>query len=141
MELTLISTELDRSLQRRWALTEAEPVPAALHPNETFIPADLRIWWQVEDGEPAGEDTLHANAWPAEREPYRFADWRDQRNMPSWIRELSTAVHADVLANTTSQNTCSDDRWAHCLKRKWILEGADVLPATRYNRKPSFRLI
>jgi hypothetical protein len=103
MKLTLARTNQSRSLQRRWLLTEAEPVHAMLKPGETFVPADLRIWWQVDEAAPADAQTLHANAWPAEREMTVFADWRDDYSMPRWVRKLSEVVHSDLLANAASQ--------------------------------------
>lgn len=135
MKLTLARTNQTRSLQRRWLLTKAEPVHAALTPDKTFNPADLRIWWQAEEGQPAGEDTLHASAWPAEREMTVFADWRDERAMPAWVRKLSEVVHTDLLANAASPNTGMEDCWAHTLKRKYTVDGADVIPASKYNRE------
>jgi hypothetical protein len=135
MKLTLARTNQTCSLQRRLLLTEAEPVHARLNPDRILVPADLRIWWQAQDGEPAGEDTLHANAWPAERETTLFADWRDELAMPAWVRELSEVVHADLLANAASPNSGAEDRWAHTLKRKYTVDGADIIPASRYNRE------
>lgn len=135
MKLTLVKEELDRTLQRRWMLSGAEPVAAKLPPYDLFVPEDVRIWWLVEEGQPADEHTLHANAWPADRNITVFADWRSEREMPAWIRELSAVVHSDLQANTPSPSTGMEDRWAHSLKRQWTLEDADVIPPSRYNKE------
>lgn len=135
MNLTLASEELSRSLERRWLLEDSEPVASRLPPYKTFVPTDVRIWWQAEDGQPTEEHTLHASAWPAERESTVFADWRDERKMPAWARELSAAVRTDLLTNTASANTGVEDRWAHGLKRRWTLEDAPPLEVSRYNRE------
>lgn len=135
MKLTLVKEELDHSLQRRWILSGAEPVAAKLPPYDLFVPEDVRIWWSAEEGQPADEHTLHANAWPADRNITVFADWRSEREMPEWAKDLSPVVHSDVEANTASPNAGVEDRWAHSLKRKWTLENADVIPPSRYNKE------
>lgn len=135
MKLTLVQEEVNRSLQRRWLLNGAEPVAAKLPPYDLFVPEDVRIWWSAEDGQPAEENTLHANAWPADRRITVFADWRLEREMPEWAKELSSVVHSDLLANTTSTNTGVEDRWAHSLKRKWTMAGVDAIPASYYNKE------
>lgn len=134
MKLTLVKEEVSHSLERRWLLENAEPVVSRLPPYTTFTPNDVRIWWQADDGEPTEGHTLHAHAWPAERELTVFGEWRSEQAMPGWARELSTVVHSDLLANTPSPNTGVADRWAHGLTRRWNVEGADALKPDRYNK-------
>lgn len=62
MKLSLKKITTDRSLQRRWALSDAEPVISYLPPDTEFSPADLRIWWNEGAGDPAKDHTLHIYA-------------------------------------------------------------------------------
>lgn len=133
-ELNLTTSVDDRSLQRRWALTDAEPLPTALPPADTFVPVDLRIWWNISTGrDPV---SFHVYAWPEERPPSMFAHWQGTLDsyplsMPEWVRELADTVHSDLAANRTSPNTGIQDRWSHCLSRRWEVVGADPLPDLR----------
>lgn len=135
MKLTPVRTTYDRSLQRRFLLSGAEPVRSYLPPNTEFIPADLRIWWSAKDDQPEAEHTLSIYAWPAEHEGQVSAHWTggySSSPLPAWIRDLSEAVHRDLIANTTSSKTRSDDSWAYCAENRWTLDGAEIIPSLRY---------
>jgi hypothetical protein len=135
MKSTLRKSTPSRSLQRRWFLTDAEPVHSYLHPGRMFVPADLRIWWQAKDGQQGKDHTLHIYAWPAERESSISAHWINGHNhtpLPNWIRELSDVVHEDLIANATSSNTGTGDTWAYGLDRRWTLEHAEPVRSLHY---------
>lgn len=139
MKLTLKKIRTTRSLQRRWALTDAELVHSYLQPDRTFVPADLRIWWCVEAGQPVKDHTLHIYAWPAERELSVSAHWINGYNhspLPEWIRELSDVVYDDLIANATSTNTGVEDNWAYAVDRDWTLEDAPAVPSLRFPHEP-----
>jgi hypothetical protein len=138
MKLALTKITQDRSLQRRWALTDAEPVKSFLPPYTEFVPADLRICWSAEAGQPVEDHTLQIYAWPADRDNHLSAHWTDGYNqaaMPEWIRELSDAVHEDLIANART-NTGAEDRWEYSVSRKWAVEDAAPVHATRYAQEP-----
>lgn len=129
MDLTLIKEERSRSLEHRCDIIGADPVPTRLLADRTFVPADLLIWWQLEEREGADpEEKLHSYAWPAERESMVFADWREEAKMPGWIQERSRAVRRDLLANTATHAPGIKARWAYGLDRHWAVEGAEALP-------------
>jgi hypothetical protein len=135
MKATLRKISQSRSLQRRWALTDAEPVHSYLNREKTFIPADLRIWWSADAGEPVKDHTLHIWAWPAERDDHLSANWRDGYNhdpVPGWIKELSDVVHEDLIANATGTNTGGEDTWSYAVDRDWTLEDAPAVPSQRF---------
>lgn len=139
MKLTAIKTILSRSLQRRFLLADAEPVPAFLPPCTEFVPADLRIWWSTEEGSPARPDTFRIMAWPREREATLSADWQGRpgyRPMPEWIRDLSDTVHEDLVANTTSPHTGTADCWSYSVDSRWTIEEGDPVPSLRYPHVP-----
>lgn len=138
MKATLKKISTDRSLQRRFALTDAEPVHSYLFRDRTFVPADLRIWWSADAGRPAEDHKLQIWAWPAERDDHLSAHWTNGYNhdpVPEWIRELSDVVHEDLIANATSANTGVEDRWEYCVDRDWTLEDAPLIPSTRHTKK------
>lgn len=125
MKLSLKKITTDRSLQRRWALSDAEPVISYLPPDTEFSPADLRIWWNEGAGDPAKDHTLHIYAWPFERDNHISAHWingYNQHPIPQAIQELSDVVHEDLIANATSANTGAED--------------APPLPSQRYPHEP-----
>jgi len=139
MKATLKKISQDRSLQRRFALTDAEPVRSYLFRDRTFVPADLRIWWNAEAGQTPGQHTFRIYAWPQDRQNHSSATWQNGYNhtpLPVWIRELSDVVHEDLIANTTSTNAGTEDTWAYCVDRKWTLEDADPVPSLRYPHEP-----
>lgn len=139
MKLTLKKISTDRSLQRRWVLTDAEPVRSYLPPYTEFVPADLRIWWCAGAGQPVEDHTLHIYAWPFERDNHISAHWINGYNhspLPEWIRELSDVVHDDLIANATSTNTGTEDLWACSVDRKWKLEDAPPVLSLRYPHEP-----
>lgn len=140
MKATLKKISQSRSLQRRWALADAEPVHSYLFRERTFVPADLRIWWSAKAGQPTEDHTLSIYAWPAERDDHLSATWRNGYNhdpIPGWIKELSDVVHGDLISNTTSTNTGVEDLWAYSVDRDWTLEDAPPIPSFR-NPKESF---
>lgn len=139
MKATLKKITQDRSLQRRWALRDAEPVRSYLPPYTEFVPADLRIWWSADAGKPVEDHTLHIYAWPAERENHLSASWRNGYNnhpLPEWIKELSDIVHEDLIANATSTNTGVEDSWTYTVKRRWTLQDAAPVPSLRHPHEP-----
>ncbi|GAA4033443.1 hypothetical protein GCM10023063_16370 [Arthrobacter methylotrophus] len=139
MKATLRKISTSRSLQRRWLLTDAEPVHSYLHRDLTFVPADLRIWWQTAAGQPVEDHTLSIYAWPAERELSVSAHWTNGYNhspLPTWIQELSDVVHDDLIENTTSPNTGTEDTWAYSVDRRWTLEHATPVRSLRYPNEP-----
>lgn len=128
----------DRSLERRWALKDAEPVLSFLPPYTEFVPADLRIWWNADTGKPTANHRLNIYAWPAERDSHVSAHWtggHNQKPMPPWIRELSDVVHEDLIANATSTNAGIEDRWTYSMSCRWTLENASPIPSTRHAKK------
>ncbi|HEX9088684.1 MAG TPA: hypothetical protein VF867_14295 [Arthrobacter sp.] len=138
MKATLKKISQSRSLQRRWALTEAPPVHSYLNRERTFIPADLRIWWCAGAGQPMAEHTLHIYAWPAERDDHLTATWRNGYNhdpIPGWITDLSDVVHEDLIANATSTNAGFEDRWDYSVDRGWTLEGAPPVRSAQHASK------
>lgn len=139
MKLSLKKITTDRSLQRRWALSDAEPVISYLPPDTDFSPADLRIWWNDGAGEPAKDHTLHIYAWPFERDNHISVHWFNGYNhlpIPQWIQELSDVVHEDLIANATSANTGAEDLWGYGVDRDWTIEDAPPLPSQRYPHEP-----
>lgn len=138
MKATLKKIGQSRSLQRRWALTDAEPIHSYLFREKTFVPADLRIWWSADAGQPVENHTLSIYAWPAERDDHLSAHWTDGYNhdpLPTWIRELSDVVHQDLIANATSTNAGVEDRWDYSVDRDWTLEEAPLIPSTQHAKK------
>lgn len=134
MKSTLRKIRQSRSLQRRWALTDAEPVRSYLYRERTFVPADLRIWWCADAGKPVEDHTLHIYAWPADRDDHLTATWHNGYNddpIPGWIKELSESVHEDLMANATSTNNGVEDLWAYAVDRDWTLEDAPPIPSSR----------
>jgi len=139
MKATPKQISQSRSLQRRWELTDADPIRSYLFRDRTFVPADLRIWWSANAGQPVEDHTLSIYAWPADRDDNLSAHWTNRYNhdpVPAWIRELSDVVHEDLIANTTSTNAGTEDTWAYCVDRKWTLEDADPVPSLRYPHEP-----
>ncbi|ACL42301.1 hypothetical protein Achl_4350 (plasmid) [Pseudarthrobacter chlorophenolicus A6] len=128
MKLTMVDTTWDRSLERRWNLTDAEPVLThPLYPTVEFVPADLRIWWQLSGGR--RPESCRSHAWPAKREDRdrNFAAWdadggRYPAAMPQWVRELADVVRADLHNNKTSADTGASDFWGYGLSRRWTIE-------------------
>lgn len=140
MKATLKKISQSRSLQRRFALTDAEPVRSYLFLEKTFVPADLRIWWCADAGQPVEDHTLHIYAWPADRDDHLTATWHNGYNhdpIPGWIKELSDVVHEDLIANATSTNTGVEDIWTYSVDRDWTIEGAPPVPSFR-NPNESF---
>lgn len=138
MKATLKKISQSRSLQRRWALTDAEPVRSYLFREKAFVPADLRIWWNADAMQPVEEHTLHIYAWPAERDDHLTATWHNGYNhdpIPAWIKELSDVVHEDLLANATSTNTGVEDRWDYSVDRDWTLEEAQQIRSVQHASK------
>jgi hypothetical protein len=138
MKLTLAKITQGRSLQRCWDLTDAQPVRSFLPPYTEFVPADLRIWWNAEEGQPVKDHTLHIYAWPAERELTVSAHWTNGHNhapMPEWIRELSDVVHEDLIANATGANGGTQDSWDYSVSTRWTVEDADPVQAFRNTRE------
>ncbi|QOT19627.1 hypothetical protein [Paenarthrobacter sp. YJN-5] len=141
MKRALKKITQSRSLQRRWALTDAEPVRSYLDRDRTFVPADLRIWWCADAEQPVKDHSLHIYAWPADRNDNLSAHWTNGYNhdpIPEWIRELSEVVHEDLMANATSTNTGIEDLWTYAVDRDWILEDAPAVPSI-HNPSMSFR--
>lgn len=134
MKLTQTGTTWDRSLERRWDLTNAEPVLThPLHPTVEFVPVDLRVWWQVGDGR--WPESLRAHAWPAKDKDRdrTFASWdsvggRYPAAMPGWVQDLAKVVRTDLDSNRTSSDTGSTaDFWAYGLDRRWDVEDAGTV--------------
>lgn len=130
MKLTVTKTVNDRSLERRWTLTDAEPVLThPLFPTVEFTPVDLRIWWQLSD-DSRWPESCRSNAWPAEGEgrDRKFASWDGAGGypaaMPEWVRGLARVVRADLEANRPSLDTGAEDFWGYSLHRYWSVEGA-----------------
>ncbi|MET4143950.1 hypothetical protein [Arthrobacter sp. UYCo732] len=130
MKLTLTETTWDRSLERRWDLSDAEPVLThPLYPTVEFIPVDLRVWWQVSSGR--WPSSCRSHAWPAKDKDrdHTFASWDSSGGgypaaMPEWVRELAKEVRADLDTNRTTPDTGTADFWGYGLDRRWILEEA-----------------
>lgn len=135
MKLTLATTTFDRSLQRGWDLADAAPVKAFLPPYTEFVPADLRIWWSTGEGDSAEPDTFSIYAWPRERDNSLSAHWRNGPSyhpLPEWIRELSDVVHGDLMGNTSSANTGTEDRWSYCVDSRWTVADGTPVPSLRH---------
>ena len=134
-QLTLLRTDCDRSLQRRWLLDDAAPLTATpLRPANEFIPADLRIWWRNGDGRDLESFKIHA--WPTEKNSRDFASWdgtpaRCPATIPAWVQDLSKGVRADLAANTVSTNSGVEDRWGYTSEKRWAVEGAAPVPDLR----------
>lgn len=134
MKLRLTATTWNRSLERRWDLTDAQPVLThPLYPTVEFVPVDLRVWWQVSDGR--WPQSLRAHAWPAKDQgrDRDFASWDGTGGgypaaMPEWVRELARVVRADLDNNRASLNTGSADYWGYGLDRRWSI--ADATPVS-----------
>lgn len=133
MKLSLQKESHSRSLERRWDLTDAEPILSCpLLPEREFNPVDLRIWWQKSAGE-RREEALRGNAWPA-RDQDRdrtFASWdssdgRYPAAMPQWVRDLAAVVRADLDANRASPHA-GTDFWGYGSDRRWLLEDAPLV--------------
>ena len=106
MKLTLTKIIQGRSLQRCWDLADAEPVRSFLPPYTEFVPADLRIWWNAEEGQPVGDHTLHIYAWPAERELTVSAHWTNGSARPRAPRPRTARARcADARSATSSAGT------------------------------------
>ncbi len=131
MKLTLAKETTDRSLERRWDLTGAEPVLAhPLRPAVTFVPVDLRIWWQKSEGG-RRENACRAHAWPAKDQDRdrTFASWDADgipAAMPQWVRDLAAVVRADLHANKPSGHD-GTDFWGYGNDRRWALEDAPLV--------------
>lgn len=133
MKLTVTRTVTDRHLERRWTLTDAEPVLThPLMPTVPFTPVDLRIWWQLGDGR--WPESLRAHAWPAKDadRDRSFASWDATGGdyptaMPQWVRDLAKVVRQDLKTNRTSPGTGAEDFWGYGLHRYWDVEGADAV--------------
>lgn len=139
MKLTLTRATFDRSLQRRFLLAGAEPVTTFLPPYREFVPADLRIWWSTDEGDATKPDTSRIMAWPKEREATLSAEWQGRpgyRPLPEWIRELSDAVHEDLIANATSTNAGAEDCWTYSADSRWTIEDGSPAPSLRYPHEP-----
>lgn len=134
MKLALVKETTDRSLERRWDLTDAEPVMAhPLRPSKEFVPVDLRLWWQKSDGG-RREEAFRGHAWPAKDQDrdHTFASWSDAAwgpypaEMPQWIRDLADAVRADLDANLASSHDGADF-WGYGSSRSWSLDDAPLV--------------
>lgn len=131
MKATLTKGTTDRSLERRWDLTDAQPVLAhPLRPSVEFVPVDLRIWWQKSDGG-RREESCSSNAWPAKGQDRDriFASWDAggiPAAMPAWVRELAAVVRADLDANLASEHD-GTDFWGYGNDRRWALEDAPLV--------------
>lgn len=129
MRLILIESTDERSLERRWNLSDAEPVLThPLYPTVEFIPVDLRIWWQVSNGR--WPESCRSHAWPAKAQgrDRTFASWDSVGGypaaMPPWVRDLAKIVRNDLDNNRTSPNTGGTDFWGYGLQRRWTVEDA-----------------
>lgn len=131
MKSTLTKESTDRSLERRWDLTNTVPVTSyPLLPAREFTPVDLRIWWQKSDGG-RRETSCRANAWPAKGQDRdrTFASWDGDgipAAMPAWVRDLAAVVRADLDANRASQHA-GTDFWGYGSDRRWALEDAPLV--------------
>ena len=134
MKLTLREETTDRSLERRWTLTGADPVPSQpLQPSQEFVPVDLRLWWQLSSGG-RKEDSFRGNAWPAKDNDssHVFASWSDAAwgpypaGMPQWVRDHADTVRADLDANRATEHD-GQDFWGYGSKRRWDLEDAPLV--------------
>lgn len=138
MKLTVTKTVNDRSLERRWSLSDAEPVLThPLRPTVPFTPVDLRIWWQLSDST-RWPESCRANAWPAKDQDRdrNFASWDSTGGhypaaMPEWVRELAGVVRTDLQANRASLETGTEDVWGYGLHRYWNVEGAGTVSDCR----------
>jgi hypothetical protein len=135
VKLTLTKETTDRSLERRWDLTEAEPVTSyPLLPAREFVPVDLRIWWQKSEGG-RKEESCRSNAWPAKGQDRdrTFASWDAAgipAAMPQWVRDLAAIVRADLHANRATRHT-GTDFWGYSSARRWALEDAPLVADRR----------
>jgi hypothetical protein len=139
MKLILEKTTFDRSLQRCWNLTDAEPVKAFLPPYTEFVPADLRIWWSTEEGDSTEPDSTSIYAWPEDRDTNLSAHWRNGPSyspLPEWIRNLSDTVHEDLIANAASSHTGAEDCWSYSADSRWTIEEGSPVPSLRYPHEP-----
>lgn len=134
MKLTLREETTDRSLERRWTLSGADPVPSQpLRPSQEFAPVDLRLWWQLSSGG-RKEDSFRGHAWPAKGNDsdHLFASWSDATwgpypaGMPQWVRDLADTVRADLEANSASEHD-GQDFWGYGSKSRWDLEDAPLV--------------
>jgi hypothetical protein len=131
VKLHLRQETTDRSLERRWDLTGAEPVMAyPLRPAMEFIPVDLRIWWQESEGG-RREAACRSHAWPAKDQDRdrTFASWDGDgmpAAMPAWVRELAAVVRTDLNANRSSQHD-GTDFWGYGSDRRWDLDDAPLV--------------
>jgi hypothetical protein len=133
VRLTLAEETTDRSLERRWDLTDAEQVMAyPLRPSKEFVPVDLRIWWQKSDGG-RREEALRGHAWPAKDQDRdrTFASWdadggKCPSAMPQWVRDLAAVVRTDLESNRASKHA-GTDFWGYGNHRSWALEDAPLV--------------
>jgi hypothetical protein len=135
VKLTLVKETTDRSLERRWNLTDAAPVMSyPLLPAREFVPVDLRIWWQASEGG-RREEACRSHAWPA-RDQDRdrtFASWDADGipvAMPHWVRDLAAVVRADLRANHAAGHD-GTDFWGYGSSRRWALEDAPLVADRR----------
>jgi hypothetical protein len=135
VKLTLLKETTDRSLERRWDLTDAQPVKAhPLRPSREFIPVDLRIWWQKSDGG-RKEESCRSHAWPAKDQDRdrTFASWDADGipvAMPQWVRDLAAIVRADLHANRATQHA-GVDFWGYGSDRRWAIEDGEPVADRR----------
>lgn len=131
MKLYLRQETTDRSLERRWDMTGAEPVKThPLRPTREFAPVDLRIWWQT-SSDARRPEACRAHAWPAEDQDriHTFASWDADgipAAMPGWVRDLAAVVRADLHANRASAHD-GLDFWGYSCKRRWTVDGAPLV--------------
>lgn len=135
MKATLTKETTDRSLERRWDLTDAEPVKAhPLRPSREFVPVDLRIWWQKSEGGRRAE-ACRSHAWPAKDQDrdHTFASWDADgipAAMPQWVRGLAAVVRTDLEANQAAKHD-GTDFWGYGSRRRWTLEDAPLVADRR----------
>lgn len=98
-----------RSIERRWDVAGAEPVPSHLPPYTPFEPALVSIWWMLSDGERSGHrPRYNIYAWPADRLSRQSKQWSGLRDvpygedMPAWIRELADGLYGELASTDGS---------------------------------------
>lgn len=147
MKLALTETTWDRSLERRWDLSDAQPVLThPLYPTVGFVPVDLRVWWQVSNGR--WQESCRAHAWPAKDQDRdrtfaswdSVADWRGSPFVPVAV-DISWSFYPDrpasqhrysIYAHSAGRSDRSTAQWGGNPARHdpdlpaWIRELADA---------------
>ncbi|MBT2551592.1 hypothetical protein [Arthrobacter sp. ISL-5] len=116
MKLTLAKITAERSLERRWDLSDAEPVLA--HPlSRPWNSFRLTCACGGRSATAGGPESCRAHAWPAEQRTHTFDSWQDfdgryPSSMPQWVRDLAAVVRVDLDTNHASANAGAEDRWS-----------------------------